>query len=104
MSIDTLRRIVRTNESGQGAYGQFIVAGRHVLSADEPEASGGQDTGPDPYELLLSGLAACTAMTIRIYASRKEWPLQHVEVQARYVQRVDSETTVDGFERVIELT
>ncbi len=52
-------------------YAQEIRAGRHTLRADEPVTSGGTDTGPDPYALLLSALGACTSMTIRMYAERK---------------------------------
>jgi len=52
----------------------------HSWLADEPVAVGGNNTGPDPYEHLLAGLGACTAMTLRMYASRKKWPLSHVAV------------------------
>ena len=56
-----------------------IQAGRHELIADEP-LDIGDDAGPDPYGLLLSSLAACTIMTIQMYARRKNWPLEDVEV------------------------
>lgn len=59
---------------------QVISVGRHRLFADEPEASGGQDSGPDPYELLLSALGSCTNMTLRMYAERKGWPLKEIRV------------------------
>ena len=60
-------RKVTVVESGNGPYGQFITAGNHNVGADEPEALGGMNTGPpDPFELLLAGLGACTAMTIRM--------------------------------------
>jgi uncharacterized OsmC-like protein len=62
-------------------YAQEIHAGRHALRADEPVTSGGNDTGPDPYALLLSALGACTSMTIRMYADRKGWPLEGVTVR-----------------------
>ena len=60
---------------------QRIEAGRHALTSDEPVPSGGTDTGPDPYALLLAALGACTSMTIRMYADRKQWPLEEVRVR-----------------------
>ena len=60
---------------------QEIVAGPHTLFADEPAGAGGDDAGPDPYELLLSALGACTSMTLLLYARRKRWPLDGVEVR-----------------------
>jgi len=98
-------RNVVVAESGNGPYGQFITAGHHVLGADEPEAVGGKDTGPDPYELLLSALGACTAMTLRMYADRHGWPLAHVSVRLRHVQRASvSKNIKDRFERIVELS
>ncbi len=97
-------RSVTVVESGNGPYGQFITAGRHVLGADEPEGLGGMDTGPDPYELVLAGLGACTAMTIRMYASRKKLPLERVEVRLRHVQRATAGKELrDRLERTITL-
>lgn len=97
-------RQVQTSESGQGTYGQTIMVGRHRLTADEPEALGGRDTGPDPYQLVLAGLCACTAMTIRMYAQRKGWPLKNVAVSARHLKLsgVDWELR-DRFDRTVEL-
>jgi putative redox protein len=57
-----------------------ITAGAHTLVADEPREAGGTDAGPSPYELLLSGLGACTAMTLRMYIERKHLPITEVEV------------------------
>lgn len=51
----------------------------HTLVADEPAAQGGQDLGPSPGELLAAALSACTCITVRMYASRQQWPLEHVE-------------------------
>jgi putative redox protein len=95
-------RLVTVAESGNGPYGQFITAGHHVLSADEPESVGGKDTGPDPYELLLSALGACTSMTLRMYAQRKQFPLEKIEVRLRHLVRADRENR-DKFERIITL-
>ena len=98
-------RTVTVVESGQGPYGQVVTAGHHVFGADEPESLGGKDTGPDPYELLLAGLGACTAMTIRMYADRKKIALSRVEVRLRHVQRASAGKEIkDKFERVVTLS
>jgi uncharacterized OsmC-like protein len=69
---------------------QSIEIGNHRLTADEPIDAGGADAGPNPYELLLSALGACTAMTVRLYAQRKGWPLEAVEV-ALHHERIHAE-------------
>ena len=56
-----------------------ITAGKHQFIADEPLGIG-DDVGPDPYSLLLSSLGACTIMTVQMYAQRKNWPLEGVEI------------------------
>ncbi len=97
-------REVHVIESGNGPYGQFITSGRHVLGSDEPEALGGKDTGLDPFELLLAGLGACTAMTIRMYANRKQIALRKVSVELRHLQRATAgKDFKDKFEHVITL-
>jgi uncharacterized OsmC-like protein len=68
-------------KSGLLRYSQKISVGSHVLQADEQGDSGGNDSGPNPYELLLAALGACTSMTVRMYAERKQWPLKSVEVR-----------------------
>jgi len=67
-------------QSGPLKFAQDISVGPHLLQADEPSDVGGNDAGPNPYELLLAALGACTSMTVRMYAERKEWPLQGVQV------------------------
>lgn len=63
-----------------GGLRHEIVSGEHTWLADEPLDVGGDDTGPDPYSLLLGALGACTSMTLLMYARRKQWPLEDVEV------------------------
>lgn len=67
-----------------GNLRQEISAGPHMIVADEPADVGGDDGGPDPYELLLASLGACTSMTVLLYARRKSWPLEGVEVRLRH--------------------
>lgn len=72
---------VIVQESGEGKFAQIISAvGKHILKADEPVDYGGTDSGPSPYDLLLSGLGACTTMTMRMYADRKKIPLLRASV------------------------
>ena len=101
---DTEPKVV-VRESGNGPYAQFVTAGHHVLGADEPERLGGRDTGPSPYEYLLAGLGACTAMTLRMYAARHAWPLEHIEVELHHdrVAAAEGTSRVDRFERLITL-
>jgi putative redox protein len=84
---------VVVTSAGRG-YAQTIQARGHTLLADEPVAVGGTDTGPDPYELLLASLGACTSMTVRMYASRKGWPLAGVAVRLRH-QKVHADDCAD---------
>lgn len=90
-------------ENGLGRYQQTIAVGSHRLVADEPLTAGGESAGPAPYELLLAALGACTSMTLRMYAERKNLPLAHVHVALSH-SKVDQEgTRVDRIVRVITL-
>src|ERR1700753_2269504 len=74
-----------TAEIGTGAaYLTSIMADGNALQADEDAHGGGQGAGPSPFGLLLSGLGACTAITLRMYAERKGWPLTNVHVDLAY--------------------
>ncbi|MCZ0732776.1 OsmC family protein [Phreatobacter sp. AB_2022a] len=74
---------------GKERYAVAIEARGHRLTADEPEALCGGDTGPAPFDLLLSSLGACTAITLQMYAERKQWPLEAVDIDLRYIKTVD---------------
>ena len=77
------------------AYSQLLTAGRHAFVADEPEADGGDELGPSPYELLLWALGSCTAMTLLMYARRKAWDLAEVSVHLTH-DRVHAEDSADA--------
>jgi putative redox protein len=101
--------LVRGNAGG---FAQEIVAGSHRMASDEPLESGGTDTGPSPYDLLLAALGSCTSMTVAMYARRKNWPLEEVTVRLRHskvhaADCADCETKegmLDRIERDLELT
>ena len=83
-ALDVETGWIKVVESGEGKFTQDLLDGRHRLLADEPVEAGGNDRGPNPYELLLMALGACTAMTIRLYVERKKWPLTRITVLLRH--------------------
>ncbi|WP_022728676.1 bifunctional alpha/beta hydrolase/OsmC family protein [Fodinicurvata sediminis] len=80
--------VVRVSEASTSGFRQDVVVdGRYQLTADEPASHGGTEAGPSPYQFLSTGLGACTAMTIRMYARHKDWPLSHVSVDVSHDKR-----------------
>lgn len=113
MSTAPQRHVVKARESGCGPFGQYIHVGHHILGADEPGIFGGQDTGPDPFELVMAGLGACTTMTIRMVANRKKIALKDVSVEVRHLRAPPLNLGADpepsdlkphAFERIVTLT
>ena len=80
-------------------YACTLHARRHVLTADESHSNGGTDTGPAPYDLLLSALGACTAITLRMYADRKGWNLGEIQVDLELYK--DPVTRADRIVRAV---
>ena len=109
--LTTSAQVIASLNAEDGFTTEMKV-GNHYLVADEPTSFGGNDYGPSPYDLVSSGLSACTAMTIQMYVKRKGWDLQNVEVHTNYGKThatdcEDCENTsakIDTFNREIKLT
>jgi putative redox protein len=110
-AADAGPRPVVVTETRASTFQQDVTIGPHRMLADEPVAAGGRDSGPGPYEFLLAGLGACTAMTLRLYADRKKLALRRVSVTLRHAKIhaadcADCETKdgmLDRIDRVIAL-
>jgi putative redox protein len=87
--------VARTTVESSAGYAQKVHAGHHELTADEPTHLGGTDTGPSPYGLVLSGLGACTSITLRMYAERKGWDLGTVHVELRMFKDADGKERIE---------
>jgi len=75
-----MTEMVTVSERPGGVYTNDVKTSRHHLLADEPVNLGSSDLGPTPFEYLAAGLGACTTITLRMYANRKKWPVEHVAV------------------------
>src|SRR4051794_16458237 len=83
---------VEGRATGTTAAERYVVelkSGDHTWVADEPVVAGGGDTAPSPFSLVAGGLAACTAITLRMYAERKSWPLERVRVEVAVLNEVE---------------
>ena len=94
---------VIVQETGAGNYQNAVRAGRHRLLADEPRSVGGLDTGPSPYDCLLTALGACTSMTVRMYADLKQLPLTRVSVRLTH-EKVHAEDSTSASGKADVLT
>ena len=96
----------------EASFTTAVQVGPHHLVADEPESVGGSNLGPTPYDLVAAGLGACTGMTLRMYADRKGWPLETVEVRLEHKKVYahdcedcqDPQQKIDQVGRIITLT
>ena len=100
--MDTVNPHATADDSGHGGLQIMVGAGPARFVADEPVDLGGLGLGPTPHDLVAAGLAACTTLTLRLYAQRKAWPLGAVHVEVSHARHA-GETPADTFTRTIRL-
>lgn len=96
---------------GKSGFTTKITTGKHSFNADEPSSLGENDLGPSPYDLLLSSLGACTAMTLQMYAERKKWEIDEIKVYLNHSKEYEkdcesceaSKSKIDKISRKIEI-
>ena len=98
-----LRSNATVRDTGRGSLVVDIATGGLTFQGDEPVEAGGTGRGPGPYDLMSAALAACTSLTVRLYADRKGWPLEHVAVSVDYAKQTGV-LPPDLFARTIILT
>jgi putative redox protein len=90
-----------TARIGTVDYATAITAGhQHRITADEGPELGGRDAGPAPYDLLSSALGACTVITLRMYAERKQWPVTSVQADIHFARGADKVESIDRVLRI----
>src|SRR3984957_20129351 len=98
---DVAGETILVDETGKGDFQAGVKAGPSSFWRDEPVQAGGLGSGPNPYDLLSAAIGACALMTIRLYARRKQWPLQRVRLKVTHHR--DNLQAKDRFVREIEL-
>jgi putative redox protein len=90
---------VLVTDSGQAPWGQVLITRAHIQFSDEPAALLGQNTGPAPTQIVLMALGSCTAITVRMYAARKEWTIDRIAVRLRWAPEftaIERDIEIDG--------
>ncbi len=87
-----------------GVYHTRMIAGEHIVVADEPEAVGGKDEGAAPGDFLCMSLASCKVITVRMYAQRKNWKVDSIKVKVSLVKGTETESGNNTFYSTLELT
>lgn len=107
--LTTEKQVV--SRTGDDGFTTELRAGNHLFLADEPFSVGGKDLGPSPYDYLVAALGACTSMTLKMYAERKQWPLEealihleHIKIHEKDCENCESPSAkIDRIDREIEL-
>lgn len=96
---------VTVTERPGGKYTLDVENGRHKLYADEPLSYGSADLGPSPFEYLCASLGSCTAITLRMYAGRKDWDIENISVTVTHsIRKLANGDTKHVFARVLNVT
>jgi putative redox protein len=91
--------VVLVTDSGQAPWGQVLITRDHIQFSDEPAVLLGQNTGPAPTHIVLMALGSCTAITVRMYAARKEWTIDRIAVRLRWAPEftaIERDIEIDG--------
>jgi putative redox protein len=100
------KTVAKVSDAQGSPLAVAIEVSGHHLTGDEPVAQGGRNLGPTPYDLLTAALGECTAMTIRWYAMRQGWPVEHVHVEVSHGKKMQSgsDQMIDEFRKTISIT